>query len=309
MRIRVLIAFACISCAAAAQEPPAAPRGDLGVRYWISSGETKRAHNAQSFDPTLGNPTSVLLYENLDANTIELFGRQYFGGGQWLIKGFIGLGEITRGSFRDEDFNAGQVKFSDTTSSVTAGDISYGAIDIGRNEWRLRDGRTLLGLYVGYSEWKEDMDAYGVSDALGFVGDVSRDVKVISNKVTWKSLRVGFAGNLALTERMRLDLDLALVPYSKVRNDDSHFLRQDPTDLGPAPNIIIEGEGRGVQLDAELRYEIVRRTELGLGVRYWYLEANKATRRLPNRPDVPELPVTDLYSERFGATLSLRRVW
>ena len=308
MRIRVLIAGLVLSGTAWSQEQPA-PRGDLGVRYWISSGETKRAHNAQSFDPTLGNPTSVLLYENLDANTIELFGRQYFGGGQWLIKGFIGLGEITRGSFRDEDFNAGQVKFSDTTSSVTAGDISYGAIDIGRNEWRLRDGRTLLSIYVGYSEWKEDMDAYGVSDALGFVGDVSHDVKVISNKVTWKSLRVGFAGNLALTERMRLDLDLALVPYSKVRNDDSHYLRQDPTDLGPAPNIIIQGEGRGVQLDAELRYEIVRRTDLGLGLRYWYLEANKATRRLPNRPDVPELPVTDLYSERFGATLSLRRVW
>ena len=308
MRIRVLIAGLVLSGTAWSQEQPL-PRGDLGVRYWVSSGETKRAHNAQSFDPSLGNPTSVLLYENLDANTIELFGRQYFGGGQWLIKGFVGLGEITRGSFRDEDFNAGQVKFSDTTSSVSSGDISYGAIDIGRNEWRLRDGRTLLGIYVGYSEWKEDMDAYGVSDALGFVGDISRDTKVISNKVVWKSLRLGFAGNLALTERMRLDLDAALIPYSKVRNDDSHFLRQDPSDLGAAPNIIIEGEGRGVQLDAELRYEIVRRTELGLGLRYWYLEANKATRRLPNRPDVPELPVTDLYSERFGATLSLRRVW
>jgi hypothetical protein len=308
MRIRILIAGLVLSGAAWSEEQPV-PRGDLGVRYWVSSGETKRAHNAQSFDPTLGDPTSVLLYENLDANTIELFGRQYFGGGQWFIKGFIGLGEVTRGSFRDEDFNAGQVKFSDTTSSVTAGDISYGAIDIGRNEWRLRDGRTLLGVYVGYSEWKEDVDAYGVTDALGFVGDVAHDTKVISNKVVWKSLRIGFAGNLALTERMRLDLDLALIPYSKVRNDDSHFLRQDPTDLGPAPNIIIEGEGRGVQLDAELRYEIVRRTDLGLGVRYWYLEANKATRRLPNRPDVPEFPVTDLYSERFGATLSLRRVW
>ena len=308
MRIRVLIAGLVLSGTAWSQEQPV-PRGDLGVRYWISSGETKRAHNAQSFDPSLGNPTSVLLYENLDANTIELFGRQYFGGGQWLVKGFIGFGEVTRGSFRDEDFNAGQVKFSDTTSSVTAGDISYGAIDIGRNEWRLRDGRTVLSVYAGYSEWKEEVDAYGVTDALGFVGPVAHDVKVITNKVTWKSLRVGFAGNLALTERMRLDLDLALVPYSKVRNDDSHFLRQDPTDLGPAPNIIIEGEGRGVQLDAELRYEIVRRTDLGLGVRYWYLEANKATRRLPNRPDVPELPVTDLYSERFGATLSLRRVW
>lgn len=310
MRIRVLIAGLVLSGAAWSQEQ-AVPRGDLGVRYWISSGETKRAHNAQSFDPTLGNPTSVLLYENLDANTIELFGRQYFGpGGQWLIKGFIGLGEINRGSFRDEDFNAGQVKFSDTSSSVTGGEISYGALDIGRNEWRLREGRTILGVYLGYSEWKEEVEAHGANDHLGFIGgDVSHDVKVITNKVVWKSLRVGFAGNFALAERLRLDLDLALIPYSKVRNDDSHHLRQDASDLGPVPNIIIEGEGRGVQLDAEVRYEVVRRTEIGLGVRYWYLEANKATRRLPNRPDVPELPITDLYSERFGATLSLRRIW
>jgi hypothetical protein len=281
------------------------------VRYWVSSGETKRAHNAQSFNPALGNPTSVLLYENLDANTVELFGRQYFGASrEWLIKGFIGLGTINGGAFHDEDFNAGQVKFSDTTSSVTSGDISYGAIDIGRNEWRLREGRTNLGLYIGYSEWKEDLDAHGANDHIGFIGgDISQDVKVISNKVTWKSLRLGFAGNLALTERLRLDIDAALIPYSKVRNDDSHHLRQASTDLGPVPNIIIEGEGRGVQLDAELRYEIVRRTEIGLGVRYWRLEANKATRRLPNRPDVPELPVTELYSLRGGATLSLRRIW
>ncbi|HEX7221454.1 MAG TPA: hypothetical protein VF280_19795 [Burkholderiales bacterium] len=312
MRIRVLIAGLVLSGAAWSQEQPA-PRGDLGVRYWVSSGESKRAHNAQSFDPSLGNPTSVLLYENLDANTIELFGRQYFGGGKWLVKGFIGLGEITRGSFRDEDFSAGQVKFSETTSSVSAGEISYGAIDIGRNVWRLRDGRTLVGLYVGYSEWKEEVDAHGATDHLGFIGgDIPSDVLVITNKVVWKALRVGFAGNLALTERMRLDIDLALVPYAKVRNDDSHHLRADPTlnDLGPVPNILIEGRGYGVQLDAELRYEIVRRTELGLGVRYWYLETtSSATRSLPNRPDVPELPVTDFYSERFGATLSLRRVW
>jgi hypothetical protein len=306
----MVLAAAALAPAAMAQDTPPAPRGDFGVRYWVSTGETRRAHNAQSFDPTLGNPTSVLTYENLDANTIELFAREYFGGGRWFLKGIIGYGAVNRGSFHDEDFNAGQVRFSDTTSSVTQGDISYGHLDFGITEWRLREGRSLLGVFIGYGQWSEEVDAYGLTDHLGFVGDEPRDTLVITNKVVWKSLRIGFAGNFALGARSRLDVDLALIPYSKVRNDDSHHLRQDPSDLGPVPNILIEGRGYGVQLDAELRYEIVRRTELGLGVRYWRLEAtSSATRSLPNRPDVPELPVTELYSERFGAMLSLRRIW
>jgi hypothetical protein len=75
------------------------------------------------------------------------------------------------------------------------------------------------------------------------------------------------------------------------------------------PNIILDGTGRGVQLDAELRHTLARGTDLGLGLRYWYLESTDATRQLPNFPDFPELPVVELYSVRFGVTLSLRRIW
>jgi hypothetical protein len=58
---------------ALAEEPvESVKRGDLDIRYWLSTGEIKSTHNAQSLDPTLGNPTSVLLYENLGANVLEL---------------------------------------------------------------------------------------------------------------------------------------------------------------------------------------------------------------------------------------------
>ena len=68
-----------ISPLVSAQEPwPVSRRGDLGVRYWLSTGETKISHNAQGVDPTLGNPTSVLVYGNLDAHVLELFGRENF---------------------------------------------------------------------------------------------------------------------------------------------------------------------------------------------------------------------------------------
>jgi hypothetical protein len=39
------------------------------------------------------------------------------------------------------------------------------------------------------------------------------------------------------------------------------------------------------------------------------IEANDGTRSLPNRPDVPNLPIVELYSMRTGVTLSLRRLW
>src|SRR4030095_13382597 len=130
--------------------------------------ETKWAHNAQQVAPTLGNPTSVLTYENLDANALELFGRQVFAR-EWFLKGFIGVGRINTGSFHDEDFNAGQVKFSDTTSSVSAGRMGYGALDVG-HQWVLRQGAINLGAFAGYSQWTEEVEASGASDHLGFIG-------------------------------------------------------------------------------------------------------------------------------------------
>jgi hypothetical protein len=306
MRIRVLICALAISPAAIAQEEwPIARRGDLGVRYWLSTGETKRSHNAQGVDPALGNPTSVLLYENLDANVLELFWRQNFRNSLFL-KGTVGVGRINRGMFDDEDFEAGQVKFSDTTSSVTQGRIGYGTLDLGY-QWVLGEGAVTLGVFGGLSQWTENVDAYGATDHLGFIGgDISRDVKVISNDVVWRALRVGFGGEFVFGRRARLSVDLAMVPYAKVRNEDSHYLRDD---LGPVPNIILEGEGWGVQWDAELRYEIFRRTQLGIGVRYWHMKITDGTRQLPNDPGFPELPLTELYSKRTGVTLSLRRAW
>jgi hypothetical protein len=39
------------------------------------------------------------------------------------------------------------------------------------------------------------------------------------------------------------------------------------------------------------------------------MKITDGTRRLPNEPGVPELPLTELYSTRTGVTLSLRRAW
>lgn len=303
---RTLVAAAALAVAwgALAQD---APRGEVGARYWLSTGETKHAHNAQGVAPSLGNPTSVLLYENLDANSLELFGRQTFAR-DWFFKGMLGVGRINTGSFDDEDFNAGQVKFSDTTSSVSNGWLSYGSLDVG-HRWLLGQGGVTLGVFAGYGQWTELAEASGATDHLGFIGgDIDRGVKVITNKLTWRALRIGFAGQVRFG-RTQLGVDLAFIPYATYRNEDSHHLRDDPGELGPVPNIVLSGDGRGVQLEAELRHEIYRRTELALGWRYWYMEATNGKRSLPNFPGFVELPVTELYSKRTGLTASLRYIW
>jgi hypothetical protein len=302
-RIRALILGLALAPCAAAHE--------LGVRYWLSTGETRHSHNAEIVDPTLGDPTSVLVYGNLDAHVLELFGRRNFGG-NWFVKGNLGLGAINTGVFDDEDFEAGQVKDSHTTSSVPSGWLAYGTIDLGRDEWALRQGRATLGAFVGYSRWTEYLDAYGLSDQQGG-GGVDAGVKVISNELSWNALRLGVVAGFAFSPRTRLAADLALVPYATFRNEDSHYLRStNPASvfyLGPVPNLIIEGKGRGVQLDAELIHEVSRSTELGLGLRYWYLEANKGTRTVPNIPGAPDLPLVELVSQRVGVLLSLRSRW
>lgn len=309
--IGILILGLALASCAIAQEPAARPQTELGARYWLSTGETRHSHNAQPVDPTLGNPTSVLVYENLDASIVELFGRRHFGT-NWFVKGNLGIGIVNTGSFDDQDFEAGQVKDGHTISSVPSGWIAYGTVDVGRDEWALRQGRATLGAFAGYSRWTEYLDVYGLTNQAGS-RDVDRSVKVISNELGWNALRVGLAAGFAFSSRTRFSTDLALVPYATFRNEDSHHLRStDPTSsfyLGPVPNIIIEGKGRGAQLDAELIHEVSRSTELGLGLRYWHLEATKGTRTVPHIPGAVELPLVELVSERVGLLLSLRSRW
>jgi outer membrane protease len=302
-RIRVLLLTLALSPAASAEEPPAAwDRGEISIRYWLSTGETKNSHNARAASPIVGNPTSVLTWENLDAHVLELAARTSLAG-NWFIKGNLGVGSITGGSFDDEDYLAGQFKFLDTTSSVPEGTITYATFDIGITPWVLQGGRGSAGIFLGYNQWTEEVDAFGITqtaDPLGVGGgNLPDSVLVISNKAQWKSLRLGLLASLAFSERAKFVADLAYVPYSKIRNEDSHHLRPD---LGPVPNVIKEGVGMGVQLDAELRYLIFRRTTLGAGVRYWRLKAEHGT-------DNVDFPLVELTSERMGVTLSLARIW
>jgi hypothetical protein len=287
--------------------PAQAQDAELGVRYWYSSAKSTRSHNAQSVDARLGNPTSVLTYTNLDAHALELHGRKSFAG-DWFVKGNAGLGTITGGSLRDEDFNVGQVTDTDTTSTVKGNNLGYATLDFGYTLWRTSNGST--GLFIGYHYWRERLDAYGVVFTVPPVGATEPDsVPAITNEVTWQSLRLGLTSTAYLGPRSRLSCDVAVVPHAKVRDEDSHWLRQDPSAgsffLGPAPNIHMEGRGYGFQFELELRHALHSGWELGGGLRYWWLRAEDGTRKALGT----SVPIIEIESQRVGVTLSLTRRW
>jgi hypothetical protein len=303
MRLASFVLLFALSFAVHAQ----APGDEFGVRYWYSEGRTTRSHNAQGVDPTVGNPTSVLTWTELEAHALELHGRKNLGQGGFL-KGYAGFGNIRGGSLRDEDFNVGQVKSSDTTSNVKADSLTYASIDFGTDLWRFRNGKA--GIFIGYQFWREQVDAYGVVRTVAPpgrpLGVIEQDsVLVIGNEVTWQSLRLGFAGEWNLSAPTRITLDAAFVPYAHGRDEDSHFLRQSRNDLGPVPNIHSNGNGYGVQLDAELRHLVQRDWEFGVGLRYWWLRARDGEHQQAGF----DLQLLELESQRFGLTLSLTHRW
>jgi hypothetical protein len=104
-------------------------------------------------------------------------------------------------------------------------------------------------------------------------------------------------------------MEVVLVPYAKVRDEDSHWLRTDPSAgaffLGPPPNIFIEGTGYGAQVELELRHQMSQSWEIGAGLRFWWLTARDGTREAVGT----SVPLKELESQRGGLTLTLGRRW
>ena len=101
------------------------------------------------------------------------------------------------GSLDDEDYFAGQVKFSDTYSKVKGDDLIYGTIDVGQR-FLLADRATIVALspFIGFNFWQETAAAYGVrcnrDDIDGVLCPTNSIVvpfstEVITNEANWAS--------------------------------------------------------------------------------------------------------------------------
>lgn len=314
----VLLATACMADGAHAQAvqvpqpyaiplPPGAnapPQWELGLRYWWSESSTRFDINSSKINPLLGNPTSTLDYEGINANSLEfVWGARNESG--TFAKGFVGGGWLTDGSLDDEDFFAGQIKFSDTYSSLSGDDSFYGTIDVGQDFTLIDNGPfVVISPFVGFNYWQETVDGFGARcnrDNVGgaFCGSpgtvaVPFTTRVITNDQGWASIRLGAELKARFWDRLTLRGDAAIVPGAYLWAEDSHYLRRD---LGTVPNIEDHGTGWGYQLEGEVRLDVTQNWALGAGVRYWYAQTN-------GKSDFIHFDVTskldDYTSERFG---------
>lgn len=284
--------------------PMLEPHFEVGIRYWQSVGSTRFSINSSRQNPALGNPTSVLKYEDLEAYSGEFFWYAKNETGTFA-KGFVGGGGLSGGSLDDEDYFAGQVKFSDTYSKLKGEDLIYGTIDVGQH-FKLIDRADKLWFspFIGFNFWQETAMAYGARCNADDVGGgvcgtpgivvVPFSTEVIENEANWSSLRLGAELKAKLWNRLSVIGEAAVLPVAYVWSEDSHFLR---TDLGQVPNIVDRGLGWGYQLEAALRYDFTPGWSAGAGVRYWFAEVDGKSEFVHFNDEVE---LKEFTSERFG---------
>jgi opacity protein-like surface antigen len=290
-----------ISAAAAADMPlkavkaPPAPVSlwefEFGARYFYSSGRSRY---------TLGDPfvpgqiNSQLTYKNLDSHAGEGFARVDHTSG-FFAKGFVGGGNIFKGTLNDEDFPPAVAPYSNTVSSVNNGSLWYGTVDAGYNFWK---GPTFkVGGFVGYNHFYENANAYGCTQVAtnpAICGvPISGSVLVLSKTENWDSLRVGLNSVVNLSPQWRVTFDGAYLPYVKLSGFDNHWLRPD---INPLPQ---SGNGWGYQLEGIVSYDVTQNFSVGVGGRYWYAKTTSGTTQFPL---VPPSPTAFTY-ERYGGFL------
>ena len=292
----------------------------FSVTTWISNGQTDWNHTdisglpCVSGFPPCGDPTSVLEYEDVDTTILEFDGYTPLFGGPFFARGYVGVGvvQIGDGNLRDEDFFVGQVLFSSTDSVIADTDVFYVTFDVGRPIVNIGNNGWLAPI-VGFQYWREKYEAFGINEIAdpfnlfpGTGQTVPTDVLVFTNEVEWISFRLGAITLIQLTPPpgLSLTVDAVLIPYTDMHNEDSHHLRDD---LGPVPNIIMDGSGWGFQGEAKLGYEISPDLIASIGFRYWTMMSNGDITFGPNTAAPATVPLNDLDTIRYGVTAGI--IW
>ena len=220
------------------------------------------------------------------------------------------------GKFRDFDWitdgatvaAAGTVfEFSDTISPVKEVYLDYQVWDIG---YQFDLSKFFKGVnlsitpLIGHVRYQEKAKAFGLFDLPDDLGAGSgwtfdTDTLVLQNQILWTGTRLGTEINWQASPKSNFLTNIAYVEGMDVRNEDSHVLRGD---LGPTPNVISKGDGRGWMIDLIGEYAYNNNLGFELGYRYWRFEDRNAS--VLFGPDLTgSLPVRQLYSQRQGFML------
>jgi len=270
-------------------------RVEVGGRFWYSTGSFgKNLFDDPRFSSNLN---SRLTYSTLSGRSYELFGRIDHTSG-FFFKGFIGLGTINAGTLVDEDFPPALVPYSSTLSDQRNGRLGYVTLDYGYNFFVMPAYR--IGAFIGGNIFQERINAYGCAQtgANPFicVPVIPPSVLGITEDARWEAVRLGIAADVLVFDCLRLGVDAAWVPYAKLASTDTHWLREDIFHPVNEP-----ATGSGVQLEAFATYQFNPAFSVGVGARYWRLNA-KGNIELEAAADlafaVPE-PGT-FTTERYG---------
>ncbi|MFI5014716.1 MAG: hypothetical protein ACHQAY_20465 [Hyphomicrobiales bacterium] len=291
----------------------------VGVRYWYSTGRHDYSFNGSIGTVLiggtiyrLGNPTSELTYADIPAHTGEVFGRYTDAETGLVIKGYVGGGGFADGgTMNDRDWVEGQRLFSNTNSSLKASNLRYLTLDIGWGADYLTFGNLQFLPFLGYGHWHDGVGTWGLTQLPDDFGGAAygtpagtvfftNNQKVGGYVASWHMVRLGAEGTLSITPQLTITVDGAFVPYAQGNGDDSHLLRQD--ELGSKPNVFLRGHGWGGQVDALVHYQVTNNFSVGIGGRYWYIDASSGykTDRIDNLFGGPRLPLTTFTTERYG---------
>jgi hypothetical protein len=272
--------------------------GDFGLRFWF--GRTTTGKNL--YDNTGSTLVSRLTYGDLALYAAELYGR-FDVNRRVFVKGYAGGGGFRGGGLKDEDFPPAIAPYSATFSVQQNSSPFYGAMDGGFNVVWGPDFR--VGLFVGAHYLNQNISAFGCTQVAfnpSVCGPVPipNQVEVITQDNNWYSLRVGVDAAVEI-DRFRFGVDAAFLPYVVVSGVDTHWLRIGPFPgdfTGPVPE---NGHGWGYQLDAFVSYRVNEVLSVGVGGRYWYMQARGNTHFENHIVGFAALPqVVEWKTENFG---------
>jgi opacity protein-like surface antigen len=276
---------------------------EIGARY---------VHGWGRFQADLGNVAAALpvnnsrlTWDGLGTDGAETFWR-VDGPYRLMTKGFWGEGGGHSGHINDEDWGipilAGLAVMPYSNTLDPAGStIRYLTVDGGYN--LLVGPGYRLSPFVGYSHFSQGMSNFNNVN-IAFAPPLPGEPGVgLLQFTTWNALRLGAAADLMLVPRLKLSADAAWLPDVRLEGLDIHPLRTEvPSILSPQ-----SGNGRAIQLEATLTYDLTDQFSVGVGGRYWAMwipdgQTNLflAGKLIPERYAAEQAAVYLQASYRFG---------
>ena len=246
---------------------------EFAARYWFGNANTSKSlYNIPSVSNAM---VSRLTYSDMMTNAGELTAASPSA----TVSSSRAISAAARcrlGNLKDEDFPPALVPYSSTTSDQKNGYLSYASGDVGYDV--VRGGDFRIGALAGYHYFDQQMNAYGCAQTATNPAvcqpSIPTSIEGISQNNRWQSVRVGLDGSLVFAERFKLNAEAAYLPFVFLNGADTHWLRIGTAVgdfAGPIPE---SGRGQGYQLEVSLSYQVTEYASVGIGGRYWHMQAN-----------------------------------